>query len=798
MTEKPKKANMDGEKKPPVKKKPAAHEEPADAPVKAAPAAPEKTEAPGAKRMVLKTLKRVAAAPPPSPTLHKVTGGITRRVVFKAPPKPKVVEPPPPPPPKPVEKATSVPPVEQAKPAPAAPPKEVPAAVPKALPAKKLEEAAPAKPAEKLKKEPAKFEPTATYKMPAPGPLKPLRPQTVRPPASAAPRSPAAATAEAAKTATAGSGSPDTTAAPRQKIRIPEVVTVKDLADRLGVKSIDVIKKLLSLGTMVTINQQIDSDTSTLAADAFGIEAEIVPILQDETVEEKDDPSKLKPRPPIVTIMGHVDHGKTSLLDAIRKTRVAEKEAGGITQHIGAYRVGTPKGDVVFLDTPGHEAFTAMRARGAQVTDIVVLVVAADDGVMPQTVEAIDHARAAGVTIVVAVNKIDLPTADVERIKRELSQHQLMPEEWGGKTIFVEVSAKKGTNIDKLLEMLSLEAELLELKANPDRSAQGVVVEARLDPRRGVTATLLVQKGTLKVGDVLVAGVTFGRVRALTDDRGGRLEKAGPATPVEVLGLSGVPQAGDRFTVMADEREARTLVERRQLSVNEEAVRRRHVTLETLHERVAEGKVRELKIILKADVQGSVQAVRDALERMSTDEIRLAVIHSGVGGINETDVTLADASDAVIIGFNVRPDSKAEEIARRNDVDIKTYRIIYEAIADVRAAMEGLLEPETSQVKLGLAEVRQVFKVSKGGTIAGSFVTEGKIVRGAKARVLRDSVVVYEGPIDSLKRFKDDAREVEKGFECGIGMGNFQDIKAGDLIEAYTEETKARKLESKP
>jgi translation initiation factor IF-2 len=482
-------------------------------------------------------------------------------------------------------------------------------------------------------------------------------------------------------------------------------------------------------------------------------------------------------------------------LDTIRKTRVAEKEAGGITQHIGAYRVPTSKGDVVFLDTPGHEAFTAMRARGAKVTDIVVLVVAADDGVMPQTVEAIDHARAAGVPIVVAVNKVDLPTADPEKIRRELSQHQLLSEEWGGKTIFVDVSAKKGTHIDKLLEMLLLEAELMELKANPDRSAQGVIVEAKLDPRRGVAATLLIQKGTLKTTDVIVAGVTYGRVRALMDDRGNRIEQAGPSTPVEVLGLNAVPQAGDRFVVLPDEREARTLVERRQMVASEEAQKRKRVTLENLHERVAEGKIRELKIILKADVQGSVQAMRDSLERMSTDEIRLNVIHSGVGGINETDVTLAAASDAVIIGFSVRADAKSEEAARKSEVEIKTYRIIYEAIADVRAAMEGLLEPEKTEVKLGRAEIREVYKLSKGGTIGGSFVLEGKVVRGAKARVLRDGVVVHEGPVESLRRFKDDVKEVEKGFECGIGMGNFQDIKPQDIIEVFTEESKARKLE---
>ncbi len=754
---------------------------------KKTPAETARAEPVGPKRMVLKTLKRAAAAPPPSPTLRRVSGVMTRRVVPKAPPpKPVPVAPPPP----------SAPPPKVALPHPTPLPVGEGGTAPGE--AKPKASAAPTAPAPKETKKPVetktehpKSEPTATYKMPPPTPVKVPTPRPASKPAHAPAHAPATAIAEAAKAAAEAVPS-----AARQKVRIPEVVTVKDLSEKLNVKPIEVIKKLLGLGTMVTINQQIDSDIATLAADAFGFDVDIIPILREtEAEEEKEDPAKLILRPPVVTIMGHVDHGKTSLLDAIRKTRVAEKEAGGITQHIGAYRVSTPKGDVVFLDTPGHEAFTAMRARGAKVTDVVVLVVAADDGVMPQTLEAIDHARAAGVPIVVAVNKVDLPTADVEKIKRELSQHQLLSEEWGGKTVFVEVSAKKGTNIDKLLEMLQLEAELMELKANPDRSAQGVVIEAKLDPRRGVAATLLVQRGTLKTSDVVVAGLTYGRARALLDDTGARMNEAGPSTPVEVLGLSAVPQAGDRFTVMADEREARTLVERRQMVVSEEAQKRRRVTLENLHERVAEGKIRELKIVLKADVQGSVQALRDSLERMSTDEIRLNVIHSGVGGINETDVGLAAASDAVIIGFGIRADAKAEEYARKEDVEIKAYRIIYEAIADVRAAMEGLLEPETTEIKLGRAEIREVYKLSKGGTIGGSFVLEGKIVRGSKARVLRDGVVVHDGVLESLRRFKDDVKEVEKGFECGIGMGNFQDIKAKDIVDVYTEESKARKLE---
>ncbi|OGR93343.1 MAG: translation initiation factor IF-2 [Elusimicrobia bacterium RIFCSPLOWO2_01_FULL_59_12] len=745
------------------------------------PAPPKKADETPKKRMVLKTLKRVTSSSPVSPMLRKVTPGVpTRRVIPKAPPpRPKPIEPAAPPPPVLAAPAPAPAPVAKA-PVEAAPP-----------PAQKVPEKK-----ETLKKETPKVEPTATYKMPPPPTVKPPRPAVPRMapshPAPSASPAPGRTEEPAAAAGMMGSVPP---AAPRQKIKISEIITVKELAERLNVKAIDVIKKLLSLGSLATINQQIDATIAALAAEAFNTDVEIIPILQDAEVEDKDDPATLKPRPPIVTIMGHVDHGKTSLLDAIRSTRVAEKEAGGITQHIGAYRVSTPKGDVVFLDTPGHEAFTAMRARGAQATDVVVLVVAADDGVMPQTIEAIDHAKAAGVNIVVAVNKIDLPTANPERIKRDLSPYQLVPEDWGGKTIFVEVSAKKRTNIDKLLEMLSLESELLELKANPDRPAQGVVVEARLDPRRGVTATLLVQKGTLKVGDAVVAGTTFGKVRAMFDDRGGKVEAASPSTPVEVLGLSNVPQAGERFTVLSDEREARTLVERRQLALNENAVRRKHVTLDTLHDRVAEGKIRELKIIIKGDVQGSVQAVKDAVERLSTHEIRLNVIHSGVGAIKETDVTLASASDAVVIGFNVRPDAKAEETARREDVDIRTYRIIYELIDNIKAAMEGLLEPETQETRVGMAEIRQVFHVSKSGNIAGCMVQEGKIIRGGKARLLRDGVVVHVGSIESLKRFKEDAREVEKGFECGIGLGNFQDMKPKDLIEVFTQEQKARKLE---
>ncbi|MBI3292849.1 MAG: translation initiation factor IF-2 [Elusimicrobia bacterium] len=585
---------------------------------------------------------------------------------------------------------------------------------------------------------------------------------------------------------------------PRPKVRISEVITVKELSEKLQVKVAELIKKLMGMGTLATINQRIDPDVATLVAASLGFDVEVVPLYGEELMgaETPDDPQTLKPRPPVVTIMGHVDHGKTSLLDVLRKTRVAEQEAGGITQHIGAHRVESPKGSVVFLDTPGHEAFTAMRARGAQVTDLVVLVVAADDGVMPQTLEAIDHARAAGVPMLVAVNKIDLPSANPERVKQELAKHQLIPEQWGGKTIFVEVSAKKGLNLDKLLEMILLEAELLELKANPDRPAQGIVIEARLDPRRGPVATVLVQKGTLKVGDLLVAGITFGKVRALFDDRGHPLLQARPSQPAELLGLNETPQAGDKLVAVKDERTAREIAERRQMHSRQEALARRHMSLQDFHHELAEGKVKELKLILKADVQGSVEALRDSLERLSTPDIRLNVIHAGVGGIIKSDVSLAAASDAVLIGFTVRPDPAAETLAQREGVEIRTYRIIYEAVADVRAAMEGLLEPEQAERRLGRAQVKQVFRVSKVGNVAGCQVTEGKFQTSCKVRVIRDQRVVYEGAIGGLRRFKDDVREVEQGFECGIRVEGFQDVKPGDTLEAYIIEQRAKKLET--
>jgi translation initiation factor IF-2 len=642
----------------------------------------------------------------------------------------------------------------------------------------------------------------------APAALKPAAPAASKPatPAPAVPK-PAAPAPAAAKPAApaepkappavqAAPPPPPPPAPPKVKVSINETLTVKELADKMNVKVGDLLMKLLKMGVRASLNQRLDSDTAHIVGLEFGCETVFTPIYSEEAMLKKDDedPGQLRPRSPIVTIMGHVDHGKTSLLDGIRETKVAEGEAGGITQHIGAYKVHMDKGDIVFLDTPGHEAFTAMRARGAQVTDIVVLVVAADDGVMPQTVEAIDHAKAAGVPILVAVNKIDLPQAKPDRVKQELSNYQLTPEEWGGQTIFVEVSAKKRMNIDKLLEMILLQAEVLELKANPNRAAQGVVVESRLDPKKGPVATVLVQKGTLKIGSTFVCGLTSGKVRAMSNDRGHRLLEAGPSTPVEILGFSEPPHLGDGVIVVDSDREAREIVERRG-NLSREAIsqKKRHISLEMLSAVAKEGKVKELKLILKADVQGSLEAVKDSMDKIGSQDIRLRTIHSGVGGVNESDVSLAAASDAVIISFNVRPEPAAEELARREGVEIKTYRIIYEAIADIRAAMEGLLEPEEKEVTVGRVDIREVFK-TPAGKVAGCMVTQGKINRQTRVRLVRDSKIVFEGAISSLRRFKDDVREVEQGYECGISFENFQDFNKGDVIEAFVKEKLARKL----
>ena len=588
---------------------------------------------------------------------------------------------------------------------------------------------------------------------------------------------------------------PTVPSVPRKELVVSEGVSVKELSETMGVKMTDVLRKLLTLGVMANMNQGLDDDTVELLADAFGFDVKIKSAIADEVLAPQEDVSSLVPRPPVVTVMGHVDLGKTSLLDAIRSARVAEKEAGGITQHIGAYQVKTERGLVTFLDTPGHEAFTAMRSRGAQATDIVVLVVAADDGVMPQTVEALDHARAAGVPIVVAINKCDLPTANVQKIKQELANLNLMSEDWGGKTIMVEVSARTKTNVDKLLEMISLEAELLELKANPHRPAQGVVVEAKLDPRRGSVATVLIQKGTLKVGDAFVCGVTAGKIRALVNDRGERVKDAPPAFPVEILGMSGTPQAGETLVVVSSDREARDIAERRQIVADAESRKvRHHVTLEAVHEEAKTGKVKFLPIVLKTDVQGSLGAIRDSLIKLANAEISVKVIHAGVGGINNSDVVLADASDAVILGFNVRPDPVSEALAKHTGVEIKTYRVIYDMINEVKAGLEGLLDPEEKEVTQGWAEIRKVISAPKAGLIAGCMVTNGKVTRVCKARLLRNDAIVFEGSLGSLKRFKDDVREVEKGYECGITLANFQDLKPGDRLEFYTVEKQARTL----
>ncbi|MBI4401605.1 MAG: translation initiation factor IF-2 [Nitrospirae bacterium] len=589
---------------------------------------------------------------------------------------------------------------------------------------------------------------------------------------------------------------------PRKKgIKLTPGLTVKEFAELVGQRPADIIRKLMEVGQMLTLNQPMNLDAALLIAEGLGIKAEVAvekegEELLEEAVEWTEE-ELLELRPPVVTIMGHVDHGKTSLLDAIRQTKVTEQEAGGITQHIGAYMVRVHDKRVTFLDTPGHEAFTAMRARGAKITDIVVLVVAADDGVMPQTVEAINHAVAANVPIIVAINKIDKPGANPERVKHALAEHNLIPEAWGGQTIFVEVSAKQKLGLDALLEMILLQAEVLELKADPHRPAKGAVVEAKLDRGRGPVATVLVQSGTLRVGDVFVVGTFSGRVRALITDTGAKVSEAGPAVPVEVIGSPGVPSAGDPFLVVHDERVAREIAEdrMRKQRTAELAAGTARVTLDDLYARIKEGEVKELALVIKSDVQGSAEALSDAIEKLSTAAVKLRVIHSGVGGINETDVLLASASRAIIIGFNIRPEPKAAALAEREGVDIRLYTIIYDAIADIKSAMEGLLEPTLKERVLGRAEVRQLFTIPKAGVIAGCYVLEGTISRASSGvRVVRDHVTVYEGRLGSLRRFKDDVREVQQGYECGIGVENFSDVKIGDILEVYVFDKVAAKL----
>ncbi|WP_432647581.1 translation initiation factor IF-2 [Mitsuokella sp.] len=572
-------------------------------------------------------------------------------------------------------------------------------------------------------------------------------------------------------------------------IKLPETIAVKDLASKMSYTAAEVVKKLFMMGVMATINQEIDFDTAALVASEFGVTCEELPPEVDPTEipEIEDDPKSLKLRPPVVTVMGHVDHGKTSLLDCIRNTHVQTHEAGGITQHIGAYQVNCKGKKIVFLDTPGHEAFTAMRARGAQITDIAVLVVAADDGVMPQTIEAIHHAKSAGVPIIVAINKIDKPGANPDHVKQELMEQGLVPEEYGGDTIMVPVSAKKQIGIDDLLEMILLVAEVKELKANPNRDARGVIVEAKLDKGRGPVATVLVQNGTLRIGDSVVCGTTYGKIRAMVNDRGENVKKAGPSVPVEILGLNDVPEAGDILAVL-EEKQARSIAEARIERQRNNLIKSKKVSLDDLFHQIQEGDIKDLNIVIKADVQGSVEALSSSLLKLNkNDEVRVSIVHSGVGAVNESDVMLASASNALIIAFNVRPDANARKLADTENIDIRTYRVIYDAINDVKDAMSGMLKPKYKEVIQGRVEIRQVMKFSKA-VVAGSYVLEGKICNNSKIRIIRDNIEIFDGEIDSLRRFKDEVKEVNAGYECGISVVNFRDFKEGDIIEAYTME----------
>ncbi len=661
----------------------------------------------------------------------------------------------------------------KAAPPPAEAPPKKPAAPPRAKrkapapPAAKRDKAPPRRPEEKAA-------PPAAPMAPAPAPKIPAEEPPVRAPAP-----------------------PPPPVRPRGgRVRLAETITVKDLAEKLSLKATEVIKELMKMGQMTTINQLIDHTTASSVCDRFGYEVEITKDnIEDLLIQAEDSAEALKARAPVITIMGHVDHGKTRLLDAIRKANVMEREAGGITQHIGAYRVTTEKGTAVFLDTPGHEAFTAMRARGAKVTDLVVLVVAANEGVMPQTREAIAHAKAAGVPIMVAVNKIDLPDASPDRVKQQLSDLGLVPEEWGGDTVYCPVSARQRVGIDELLDLAILQAELMELKANPDREASGVVVEAKLDRGRGPVATVLVQRGTLHVGDTFVAGKWHGKVRALLDDQGHKLKAAGPSTPAEILGFAGVPEAGDAFYVVTDDRAAREISSKRQQRERMASLlATSRVSLESFLDSVKEGRLKELNLILKADVQGSIEALRESLMKLGNEEVGVRILHGSVGGITETDVMLAAASSAVVVGFNVRPTPGATDTAKQEKVDIRLYSVIYDAIEEVKSALEGILEPVKREVVRGHAEVRQLFHVPSVGTIAGCFVTDGNIRRGSEVRLIRDSVVTYTGRISSLRRFKEDVAEVQQGYECGIGLERYNDLKEGDVIEPFVTEEVARTL----
>jgi len=576
----------------------------------------------------------------------------------------------------------------------------------------------------------------------------------------------------------------------KRRIKVPDVISVAELARRMGIKSTELIRKLIEIDIMVTLNQTIDFDSASLVAGEFEYELELSSFEEEEIIkEEEEKPEDLVPRPPVVTIMGHVDHGKTSLLDYIRKSKVIDKEAGGITQHIGAYYVHTSHGDLVFLDTPGHEAFTAMRARGAKITDLIVLVVAADDGVMDQTIEAIDHAKAATIPIVVAVNKIDKANADTEKVRRELSKYGFVSEEWGGDTLFSEISAKTGRGVDELLDSILLQSEILESKANYKKHARGVIIEARLDKNRGPFATVLIRDGTLNQGDFFVCGENYGRIRAMLNDRGQKIKLATPSMPVEIYGISDVPMAGDDFIVTSDEKKAKLISEHRKTKARLDTVTTRDsVSLDNLFDRIKEGEVKELNIIIRADVQGSAEALIDSLTKLSTEDVKLKVIHGGTGAVTESDVMLASASKAIVICFNVRANPVVKALAAKENVDLRFYDVIYKVIEDVRSAMTGLLEPVYNENIIGRADIKQIFHVSKIGTVAGCYVTDGKIERGAKVRLLRDDVVIFDGNLSSLKRFKDDVKDVSSGFECGVGLENYNDIKPGDVFEFYTLE----------
>jgi translation initiation factor IF-2 len=737
----------------------------------------------------------VELVPSPSPEVAKPAATIFRPSPSPVPPAAPEIAPAPPI----VPAATVAPPPAPAAPtrpvAPPAPPVR-PAAV---TPAPSVVRPAPAAPPRPMTP-PAPARPAAapaapTRPAPPPAPARPAAPPVpARPAAAAAPAAPVSPTPTRPTPSTIPPPPEPPQEIKRELIKLPESVTVGELAAAMRRKSTEVIKALLDLGVMATVNEVLDPTAAKLVADRFHFDVEVRSLEGDLLEEEESDPAQMRTRPPVVTVMGHVDHGKTSLLDAIRTTKVAEREFGGITQHIGAYQVDTSHGKVTFLDTPGHEAFTAMRARGAQATDMVILVVAADDGVMPQTVEAINHAKAANVPILVAVNKIDKPGSDPDRVKRELANQGLVPEDWGGQTIFIHTSAKRGDGIPQLLEMTALQAEILELRANPGRSGRGVIVEGRLDRGRGPVATALIQSGTLKEGDAVVVGSHSGRVRAMFNDRGKKVPSAGPSDPVEILGLSGVPQAGDTMLVVSDERKARQIATVRSERDRLKGKGATRITLEDLHKQIAAGEVKELRLVIKADVQGSVEALTESLERLSTDEVKLKVIHSSVGAVTESDVMLASASNAIVLGFNVKADAKATSQAQANGVDMRSYNVIYDAINDVRAALSGMLAPEIREAVLGRAQVRQLFPISKVGTIYGSSVTEGKMVRGARARIKRGETVLGESTISSLKRFKDDVREVLQGLECGIGIEGIKGVQPNDVIEAFTTEEVARTL----